>query len=95
MAGLVELQKVDLASPGVLVITTGEGSQITFSLADPDQQLLRWREIQELALRTNRAIATLDLAVTNYIPLTFTETAAAAPPIQKSPKPLKTRKKHV
>ncbi len=30
MAGLVDLRRIDVSSPGVVVATTGQGSEITF-----------------------------------------------------------------
>ena len=48
MAGLVDLQRVDVSSPGVVVATTGQGSEITFGLDNLEQQLARWREIYDL-----------------------------------------------
>ena len=48
MAGLVDLQRIDVSSPGVVVATTGQGSEITFGLDNLEQQLRRWREIYDL-----------------------------------------------
>ena len=47
MAGLVDLKRMDVSSPEVLVVTTGQGSEVTFGLADLDQQLRRWHDIFE------------------------------------------------
>ena len=44
MAGLVDLRRIDVSSPEVLVVTTGQGSEVTFGLADFDQQLRRWHD---------------------------------------------------
>jgi hypothetical protein len=95
MAGLVDLQRIDLSSPGVLIVTTATSSEITFGLNDPEQQLLRWREIFDLAQRSNKLVASLDLAVTNYIPLRYWEEAIPPSVLLKMPKAPKTRKKHV
>ncbi len=48
MAGLVDLQRVDVSAPGVIVATTGQGSEITFSLDNLEQQLPRWQQIYNL-----------------------------------------------
>ncbi|HKI69157.1 MAG TPA: hypothetical protein VKA67_06180, partial [Verrucomicrobiae bacterium] len=80
MAGLVNLQRVDVSSPEVLVAMTDQGSQITFSTQNLDQQLRRWREIYDLGQRMNRAIATLNLAVSNNIPARWME-ASSLPPV--------------
>jgi cell division septal protein FtsQ len=95
LAGLVDLKRIDVSSPEVLVVTTGQGSEVTFALADLDQQLRRWHKLFNLGQKTSNAIATLDLAVTNNIPLRWLEASAVPPAAPKSPKPLRFRKKHV
>ena len=49
----------------------------------------------ELGQRTSNAIATLDLAVTNNIPLRWLEASAVPPAAPNLPKPLRPKKKHV
>jgi cell division protein FtsQ len=95
MAGLVDLRRVDVSSPEVLVVTTGQGSEVTFGLADLEQQLRRWRDIFDLGQTMSKAIAGLDLAVTNNIPARWIEASAVLPVAPKSTKPLRPRKKHV
>jgi cell division septal protein FtsQ len=95
MAGLVDLKRVDVASAEVLVVTTGQGSEVTFGLTDFDQQLRRWHSIFELGQKSGNAIGTLDLAVTNNIPLRWLEASATPPPVPKLPKTPRPRKKHV
>lgn len=89
MFGLVDLRRVDVSAPGVLLVTTGQGGQITFGLANTEQQLRRWREIFNYGKRMNKGdIATVDLAVANNLPVTWT-LASAAPltPVTLKPKP--------
>lgn len=95
LAGLVDLKRIDVSSPEILVVTTGQGSEVTFALTDLDQQLRRWHKLFNLGQKTTNAIATLDLAVTNNIPLRWLEATALPPAAPKSPKPLRIRKKHV
>lgn len=95
MAGLVDLQRIDVAAPEVLVASTSQGSQITFGLADLDRQLRRWHDIFELGQKRNQVVATLDLAVTNNIPARWLDASAVPPESPKSPKPLRSRKNHV
>jgi cell division protein FtsQ len=73
MAGLVDLRRIDVSSPGVVVATTGQGGEITFALDNLDQQLRRWREIYDLGMSENKMIASLDLAVANNVPVRWTE----------------------
>ncbi len=68
MAGLVDLQRIDVSAPEILVATTTQGSEITFGLDDFSRQLGRWREIYDVGQRMNKTIASLNLAVPNNIP---------------------------
>jgi cell division septal protein FtsQ len=95
MAGLVDLKRLDVSSPDVLVATTGQGSEVTFGLTDIDQQLRRWHQIHDQAQRLSKAIATLDLAVTNHVPARWLEASAVPPTAPKLSKPSRNRKKHV
>ena len=54
IAGLVELRSVNVSSPEALVITTGQGSEVTFGLTDFEQQLRRWQTVFELVQKTGR-----------------------------------------
>ena len=93
MAGLVDLKRIDISAPEVLVVTTGQGSEVTFGLADPEPQLRRWQQVHELGQKMSKAIAALDLAVTNNVPARWLEASAVPPGNPKPPKPWK--KRHV
>jgi len=95
MVGLVDLKSIDVASPQVLVVSTGRGSEITFAANDFERQLARWREIHDFGARMRRQIATLDLAVTNNIPARWMEagTGMSSPP--RSPQPPSHRRRNV
>jgi len=95
MTGLVNLRRIDASSPGVIVATTEQGGEITFGLDNLDQQLQRWREIYDLGQRMNKAIATLNLAVSNNVPVRWMEAVAvpAGLPGQNNPPPV--RRKNV
>jgi hypothetical protein len=95
MAGLVDLNRIDVSSPEALVVNTGQGSEVTFGLTDLDQQLRRWHEIFCLGQRIGKAVATLDLAVTNNVPALWLEASAVLPVAPKLPKPSRNKKKHV
>lgn len=90
-----DLLKVDVSSGDVLIVKTGQGTEITFGMEGFDQQLLRWQRICNEAQRLNRAIATLDLAVSNSIPLTWMEGNAVPQLPVRTFKPLRNKKKHV
>jgi cell division septal protein FtsQ len=95
MAGVVDLKRIEVSAPEVLVVTTGQGSEVTLGLNDLEQQLRRWHDISEFGSKMNKVIASLDLAVSNNIPARWLEASAAPPPAPKAPKPLRSRKKHV
>lgn len=79
MAGLADLQRLDVSAPQVIVVTTGQGSEITFGLDHLEQQLRRWREIYDLGREKNWRIASADLAVENNVPVRWA--ALASPPV--------------
>ena len=96
MAALVELKRVELSAPDTLVVTTGQGSQITFGLSELDQQLRRWRAVFELGQRMSKAIASLDLAVSNNVPVSWLEASVQpAPAPVHLPRNFRTKKHHV
>jgi cell division protein FtsQ len=94
MAGLVDLRRVDVSSPGVVIATTGQGGEITFGLENLEQQLARWRKIYDLGMSQNKMIASLDLAVANNVPVRWAE-MISAPVAPKNFNPVKTRRKNV
>jgi cell division septal protein FtsQ len=93
MAGFVDIKRIDTSAPEVLTVTTAEGSEVTFGLSGFDQALRRWQKIFEWGQKQSRAIATLDLAVSNSIPARWLEASAAPQLTPKSPRTA--RKKHV
>ncbi len=95
MAGLVDLRRVDVTAPGVVVATTGQGSEITFGLDNLDQQLRRWRGIHDLGLQKKATIASADLAVANNVPVRWMTASVLPEVLPKPAKPLKNRRKNV
>jgi cell division septal protein FtsQ len=95
MNGVVDLQRVDVSEPRVIVATTSQGSEITFSLDNVDQQLQRWRQIFDLGMQQQKSIATADLAVGNNVPVRWTVASAAPVVIPRTVKPLKLRRRNV
>ncbi len=95
MAGLVDLARIDVSFPRVLVVTTAQGQEVTFGIDEFDTQLRRWRVVHEAAVRGARSIAFLDLSVTNNLPVRWHETASTTPPFKRLVKPSRYKKKHV
>lgn len=95
MAGLLDLKSIDVSFPEILVVATGQGGEVTFAQSNLEQQLRRWREIFDSGQKNSKSIATLDLAVSNNIPVRWLDASAAAAPAPKPAKPLRNKKKHV
>lgn len=95
MAGLVDLRTVDVSSQEVLKLTTGQGTEVTFSTVDLDRQLRRWRGIYDWGQRMNRGFVTLDLSVSNNIPARLAAGGAPPPLNPRIRNPQHTRRKNV
>ena len=87
MAGLVDLRRIDVSAPGIVVVTTDQGGEITFGLDRLEQQLRRWREIYDWGQRMNKSVSTLNLAVSNNVPVRWMEAAIVPSP---TPRPVNT-----
>jgi len=95
MLGQVDLQRVDVSEPRVIVATTGQGSEITFSLEHAEQELQRWQQIYNYGMQQQKTIAAADLAVANNVPVRWM-TASAVPVVTpQTASPLKSRRKNV
>jgi hypothetical protein len=93
MAGIVDLRRIDVSAPTVLVVTTGQGSEVTFGLENLDQQLRRWRQVHEEGYRMRKGnLASLDLSVANNAPARWLDPKIVPPPA-KPPKPSRPNKK--
>jgi cell division septal protein FtsQ len=95
LQALTEIKRVDVSMPEVLMVKTDQGSEITFGIREIDQQLLRWHKVFETGQRANKALASLDLAVTNSVPATWIDIGTAPQLAVKPPKVPRNRKKHV
>jgi cell division septal protein FtsQ len=95
MTGLVNLRRIDVSSPVVVVATTEQGGEITFGLDNLAQQLRRWREIYDLGQRMNRAIAAVNLAVSNNVPVRWMEAGATPVSLPRQNNPPPVRRKNV
>jgi hypothetical protein len=93
MEGLADVHSIDVSQPEALVVSTGQGSQITFGWHDLDQQLRRWRAVFDYGQQRSRAIASMDLAITSSIPVVFQDAGAVQLPTPKATK--RTKRKHV
>jgi hypothetical protein len=95
MLGLVDVREIDISQTGVLVVTTVQGSAVTFGFTGIDRQLERWRLVCEQARRQGKHIASLDLAVANNSPMLWVESNGLSTPPPKPVKPSPYKRKHV
>jgi len=95
MAGLVELQSIHVASPEILEATTSQGAKVTFSLDQFDAQLRRWRVIYDHGQEEGKAIATLDLSISNHLPVRWVAGISVPPLLNQFAKPMKPKRKNV
>lgn len=77
---LPEIRSVSIAEPGVLVVATADGTEVTFTAGDYALQLQRWGDIlrQLTALAETRTIRSLDLSVRQNSPIRWNEPAEPA-----------------
>ena len=95
MADLVTVRDVDVSIPNLLLVSTFEGAFVTFGLADFERQINRWQLVFEHARRSGKAVSSLDLSVSNNVPVTWIEASLAPPTPVKPPKATRSRKRHV
>jgi hypothetical protein len=95
MASLVDLKRVDVSAPEVLIALTDQGSEITFAPENLEQQLVRWWRVHQECLRLNKSIATLDLAVAENTALRLQDAGAVPPAAPKNVKPTRPRRRNV
>ena len=95
MAGKVDLQQIDLSSPGTLRVVTAQNSQVVFLSRDLERQFRRWRLVHDAGLPQAKYIATLDLSVWDNAPLRWADSAAAPPVAPRTHRPSPYRRRHV
>ena len=69
LAGVIDLRVVDLSQPRILRVTTGDGGQIDLATSRLSQQFSRWARIRAHGEKYGFAIETMDLSVTNNVPV--------------------------
>jgi len=97
VASMIDFRSIDLTSPQTLVARVDSDTEITFATDNFARQLVRLQTTLEFARGQNRMLASLDLAVGNYVPARWIEPgtnapAALPPTLLQNPR---NRKKHV
>ena len=95
MTGMVDIDRIDVSEPEILKVTTTQKAQITFSLSQFDVQMRRWRLISDRFGKWGKAIATLDLSISNNLPVHWVAAGSIPPVPTHTLKPLRPKRKHV
>lgn len=91
----IDLRRLDVSSPDALKVVTGSGAEVTVPYTRPESVLERWQLVHEAGVRLAKAVASLDLSVTNNCPVLWVEASQVPPPKPKPTKPPRIRRKHV
>lgn len=94
MAGSSDVIAIDVSAPGTLTVSSDYQSEITFSTRNFEPQIARWQQIHEFGRRSDKTLGSLDLAVTNYVPVAWLETTNSIP-IPPKQKHTPYKKRHV
>ena len=95
MATLVDIARLDVSAPDVLLVVTAQQNEVTFRTTDFEKQLNRWHLIFLKGHENGRQIGTLDLSVMDHVPLRWLEASAVPPAPAKLRKTSPYKKKHV
>jgi hypothetical protein len=95
MTGHVDIRAIDVASQSSLLVTTEQGNEISFAYRDFPTQLARWRTVHGWGNQRTQVLASLDLAVTNYVPAVWSNPTNSPPAALRPPQASLYRKKHV
>lgn len=95
MSGLLDLRRIEVSTPEILKVAVSNGGEVTFSVHNLEQQMRRWHAVNDAGRSMGRPIATLDLSVTNNIPVNWAAAGSVVPSVPKSVKPSRYRKKNV
>jgi hypothetical protein len=95
MTGHVDIRAIDVAAQSTLLVTTEQGNEICFAFHDFEAQLARWRTVHGWGLQRTQILASLDLAVTNYVPAVWSSPTNAPATAVRAPQASPYRKKNV
>jgi len=84
MFGIVDLARIEVDSPGVIKVHTSQNNVVIMALENLPDQLRRWRSVYDYGKRDGKSIATLDLSVSNNLPVVWSEPGTPPPPQPKN-----------
>ena len=86
MLGLIDIRQIQLEKSRILTAVTADGLHVKFSTENRfDRQFAHWRQIHDLAKQAGKKIASLDLSVTNNVPLHWEDSRPATQPSRSRP----------
>ncbi len=96
MATLSDIVSVDVSRAGEVEVRTWLGSRVTFGIPEPgrgfERPLRLWKAVHLDSASRGRLIGSLDLSVTNHVPLRWMDSPAE--PARVVPRPAKPARKH-
>jgi cell division protein FtsQ len=95
MAGMVELAEIDVSRPGILRVLTTQRTEVFFDVAEVPAQLRRWRAIQDTLAAYGKAAASVDLSISNNVPVRYVEASNIPNVPPRGNRPSRTRNRHV
>jgi hypothetical protein len=95
MTGMAEIERIDVSEPETLKVTTTQKAEIIFSLNHFDAQLRHWRLIYDQSQKWGKAIATLDLSISNNLPVHWVAAASVPPVAPHALRLARPKRKHV
>jgi cell division protein FtsQ len=95
MAGMVELAEIDVSRPGLLRVLTTQRTEVFFDTDDLPAQLRRWRSIHDTLAAYGKAAASVDLSISNNVPVRYVEASNIPNVPPRTNKPSRTRPRHV
>ncbi|MBX3745028.1 MAG: FtsQ-type POTRA domain-containing protein [Verrucomicrobiae bacterium] len=93
---LVDLDRVDVSGSHLLTGMLRQGTEVTFATFDFERQMRHWRSIHDYGERHGLVAASLDLSITNNLPVRW-RTNAVSPesPPPRPAKPKRSPPRHV
>ncbi|HOW65640.1 MAG TPA: FtsQ-type POTRA domain-containing protein [Candidatus Paceibacterota bacterium] len=91
----VYLVRIDVYAPQVIKVITHQGSEVTLMPDKWDKQFFRWRLIHDKGAEQGNTIATLDLSVSNNLPVRWVEASSVPPVNSKPPRINRVKRKNV
>jgi cell division protein FtsQ len=95
VASMTDFKSIDLTSPRTLIVRTDQNFELTFAPENYQRQLARLERVLNYGREQNRLLASLDLAVGNYVPARWIEPSTNSPASPLLLPTLKPKKKHV